>query len=71
MVTPNNRVISADGSETFKVTITGTAEGDTVSLTLLENGVTYDVIGSNGAGGDTAGVSISLDGELDFGTRSY
>ncbi len=68
-----NRTITADWSETFKITITGTAEGDTVSLTLLENGVNYDVEASwdSNDATNTAGTTINLGNELDYGTRSY
>ena len=62
-----NRTISGNGNETFKVTITGTAEGDTVSLLLLENGVTYDVSGTAGS----TGLEINMNAELDLGSRSY
>ncbi len=68
-----NRTITAGGNETFKITVTGTAEGDTLSLTLLENGVNYDVEASwdGNDGTNTAGATIQLANELDFGTRSY
>jgi hypothetical protein len=62
-----NRTISGNGNETFKVTITGTAEGDTVALLLLEDGLTYDVSGTTGS----TGITINMADELDLGSRSY
>jgi len=68
-----NRTVSDGGNETFKITVTGTADGDTVSIQLPENGITYDVQDSNGAvtNADTTGATINLSEELDLGTRSY
>lgn len=55
----------ADGSsETFKLSITGTAWDDIVNLTLLEDGITYDV-------DTTAGIVTNLTNEIDFGSRTY
>ncbi len=66
-MTDTNQTISAGSSETFKITITGTADGDTSSLQLLETGVTYSVADNTGA----TSLTNNMSDELDMGTRSY
>jgi hypothetical protein len=57
--------VSDNSSETFKVVITGaTVDADVATLTLLENGITYDV-------DTTTGITTNLTSQIDFGTRSY
>ncbi len=57
--------ITNGGSETYKVIVTGaTADADTLQLTLLESGITYDV-------DTTTGITTNLSSEIDFGSRSY
>jgi len=69
-----NKTIAGGSDETFKVTITGTAEGDTVSLQLLENGTTYTVTDSSDgsvSNADSTGLTTNLSSELELGSRSY
>lgn len=63
----NNKTISNGVAETFKVTITGSVEGNTAKLTLLEDGVTYSVVGN----ANSTGLTTNLTQELDLGSRSY
>ncbi len=62
-----NKIISWGASETYRITITWTTEGDTVSLKLLTYGVSYDVLDNNLA----TWFSTHLDTELDLWTRVY
>lgn len=73
-MTSSNKTISSGNPETFKITITGTADGNTATLTLLENGVTYTVKDSDGSGStnaDSTALTTNLSEELNIWSRSY
>lgn len=61
----NNKTVEDGKTETFKVVITGTTvDSDTITLTLPKDGVSYDA--------DTStGITVNLDSEIDFGSRTY
>lgn len=63
MADVNNRTVSS--SKTFVIAPT-IASGDTASLTLLEDGIDYDVVGVAAS----AGITTTLTSELNLGTRS-
>lgn len=62
----NNRTLSSSNNETFRVSITNTLTGNTASLKLLEDGITYDF-----ANAGATGIITSLSSELDLGSRTY
>ncbi len=67
MTDVNNRTLSSSNTETFRVSIGNTATGNTASLKLLEDGVTYSFATNAGA----TGLTTNLADELDLGSRTY
>lgn len=72
----NNATVSDSIAETFKISVTGLSAGnnpDTLSLKLLEDGITYNVKDSNGdaTNADSTGLTTNLATELDMGSRQY
>lgn len=60
----NNREISSNSTEKFKIVITGAEKDlDTVELTLSKDGITYTVAGAT--------VTTSLPNEISVGSRTY
>ncbi|MDA7494855.1 hypothetical protein N8455_00780, partial [Candidatus Gracilibacteria bacterium] len=60
-----NYTVEDGKTETFKVVITGTTvDSDTITLTLPKDGVVYTA-------GSSTGVTVNLDEEEDFGSRTY
>ena len=62
-----NQTISPNSSETYKVTIIGIVEGDTVSFNVPKKAVNYSVIGNVGAENLSSITEVALNG----GMRNY